>query len=487
MRTRARRRFRPRWDLLDERCMLFGYTPAQITAAYGLNAISFMSSSGGRVTGDGTGQTIALIEVFHDPNIQASLNVFDAQYGLPPLTLSVINQAGNQTDQGWAGEESLDVEWAHAIAPGANIVVVEANPGTNEATAFTDTMTAIQTASQTKGVSVVSMSLGGDEFSGENSQDSFFSTTGVTFIASSGDGGTVEWPASSPNVLAVGGTSLTISGTGSYGHEVGWAGTGGGLSVGESEPSYQDSVQSSGQRSTPDVAFDADPATGVSAYYISPTSTSGQGEWGSVGGTSVGAPAWAGILAIINQGRVLSGQAALTGATQTLPAIYALTATDFHKVPLSSSGGGSTNQAINTASYNTQTGLGTPTGLSLITDLVADPNAPPPPPPPPAPPSPPTAPPPPAKPPPFTVPTPTPIPIANPLPPITSVTAPTPTPTPLGPTPATPPPAAPPRAVVSAKKPKPHKPPKHHAKAGLLSKPKSTAKSPRAVEPLNPR
>ena len=119
MRTRAPRRFRPRWDLLDERTMLSGYTPVQITAAYGLNAITFTSSNGTKfITGDGTGQTIALVEVYHNPNIQAELDVFDTMYGLPALKVNVVNQAGNQTDTGWAGEEALDVEWAHAIALG---------------------------------------------------------------------------------------------------------------------------------------------------------------------------------------------------------------------------------------------------------------------------------------------------------------------------------------------------------------------------------
>ena len=80
------------------------------------------------VKGDGTGETIALIEMYHDPNIQSDLATFDAKYDLPTPTLTVVNQAGNQTDSGWALEESMDVEWAHAIAPGASILVVEAAP-----------------------------------------------------------------------------------------------------------------------------------------------------------------------------------------------------------------------------------------------------------------------------------------------------------------------------------------------------------------------
>jgi subtilase family serine protease len=475
MRTRALRRFRPRWDLLDERSMLSGYTPAQITAAYGLNAISFTSSSGTKITGDGTGQTIALIEIYHNPNIQASLDVFDTTYGLPAVKLDVINQAGSQTDAGWAGEESLDVEWAHAMAPGANIVAVEASPGKNDVDGFKAMITAIGTAASTKGVSVVSMSLGGEEFSGESSQDSIFATTGITFIASSGDSGTVEWPATAPNVLAVGGTSLNLNSAGAIVHEVGWAGAGGGLSTGESEPAYQKVIQSTGDRSTPDVAFVADPSTGVSVYYISPNSTTGQGRWGSVGGTSVGAPAWAGILAIVNQGRVLSGQATLTGATDTLPAIYGLPTTAFNKTPITPvSGGGVTNQAINGASYNTQTGLGTPIGLTLVTDLVNNPSAPAPPPTTPsAPPTTPANPPPTYRPPPISSPDPNPI--ANPLPPITYVPPSTPAPTPRAPTPPTPTPAGPPQPLP--RKQKTHKPPKHHPRPGLVSRPKPIAKS----------
>ena len=477
MRKRTPRRFRPCWDALDPLCLLSGYTPAQITAAYALNAITFTSSSGAKITGDGTGQTIAIVDVFHDPNIQASLDGFDARYGLPKITLDVINQAGNQTDSGWASEEALDVEWAHAIAPGANIVVVEAAPGNNSTDGFTDLMTAVKTASQTKGVTVVSMSLGGNEFNGEIFDDAVFSTPGITFIASSGDYGTVEWPATAPSVLAIGGTTLNLSSAGGYAAETGWASTGGGLSTGETEPSYQKGVQSTGQRSTPDVSFDADPYTGVAVYFIPPDGTGGQGQWGVIGGTSVGAPAWAGMLAIVNQGRAVTGQTSLTGATQTLPALYSLPASDFHKVALSSSGGG-TNLTINTAGYNTQTGLGTPVGSALINDLVNGSGAPAPTPTPtPTPPptaTPPATPSPLPKPPPFT--TPTPIPIPNPVPPSTPVLAPAPPPVAQGPTPPTPPPAASPFALPQKK----HHAgaAKHHAQRGhLVSRPKLTAKN----------
>ena len=148
-------------------------------------------------------------------------------------------------------------------------------------------MTAIQTASETKGVSVVSMSLGGDEFPGETTQDAIFQTAGVTFIASSGDDGAVEWPAAATDVLAVGGTSVSINSSGVYQKEAGWAGAGGGLSTGETEPAFQDGVQSTSARSTPDVGFDAVPSTGVATFFIAPTTTNGSGQWGTVGGTSL--------------------------------------------------------------------------------------------------------------------------------------------------------------------------------------------------------
>jgi outer membrane biosynthesis protein TonB len=454
MRKRRPRGFRPIWDHLDVRVLPAGYTPAQVLAGYGLSGISFTSSSGKAVVGDGSGQTIALIEEYSDPNLQASLNAFDAEYGLPNITLDVINQAGSKTDDEWGNEQSLDAEWAHAIAPGANIVVIEVSPGASQTNEFNNLLSGVQAASGMAGVSVVSMSWGYDEFSGESTYDNDFTTNGITYIASSGDDGTVEWPASSPNVLAVGGTTLNLSNSGSYESEVGWAGAGGGLSSYETEPSAQLAIQATGSRSTPDVAFDADPNSGVSVYVIPPSATNGQGHWQAIGGTSVGAPAWAGMIAIADQGRALAGQPALSGANQLLPALYSLSSSDFHKVSVTASGRGSTNEVINTPEYNTQTGLGTPAGPALINDLIAIEGSTPTPTPTPAPtptPTPSPAP----QPIPIPILFPTPIPIHNPTPVPTPAPTPTPTPAPVssGPAPVTPPPAAPPRAAPT----QPHK------------------------------
>ncbi len=454
MRKRRPRGFRPLWDHLDVRVLPAGYTPAQVLAGYGLGGISFTSSSGNTVAGDGSGQTIALIEEYSDPNLQESLNTFDATYGLANITLDVINQAGSQTDHEWGNEQSLDVEWTHAIAPGANIVVFEVSPGASQTNAFDNLLSAVQAASGMPGVSVVSMSWGYDEFSGQSTYDSDFLTNGVTYIASSGDNGTVEWPASSPDVLAIGGTTLSLSNSGAYQSEVGWNDAGGGLSGYEMEPSYQLATQATGSRSTPDVAFDADPNTGVSVYVVPPSSTNGQGQWQVIGGTSVGAPAWAGIIAIADQGRALANQPALSGASQVLPALYSLSSSDFHKVSVTASGSGSTNGVINTAKYNTQTGLGTPAGPALMNDLIAIEASSPTPTPTPAPtptPTPSPAP----NPIPIPILFPTPIPPHNPTPLPTPVPTPTPEPAPVssGPVPVTPPPAAPPRAAPA----QPHK------------------------------
>jgi subtilase family serine protease len=331
MDCRQRRVFRPALDDLDDRCLLSTLTPSQVAHAYGLDALTFGSASQA-IKGEGSGQTIAIVEAYHDPYLASDLHVFDQAYHLSDPTLTQINLAGSRTDNGWAEETALDVEWAHAIAPGAKIVVVEARSAS-----LADLIGAVDTARNMAGVSVVSMSWGGSEFAGETNYDRYFTTptghTGITFVAASGDDGSrggAEWPASSPNVLAVGGTSLRVSSSGVYASESAWSGSSGGYSRYESEPSYQRVVQSSGRLSSPDVAFDADPATGVSVYATTPSN--GRGSWLTVGGTSLGAPAWAGILAIVDQGRALAGKTSLDGASQTLPALYSLSSNDFHKV-----------------------------------------------------------------------------------------------------------------------------------------------------------
>ena len=305
-----------------------GFTPVQILEAYnffstsGTNNISF-----GGVAGNGAGQTIAIVDAYNDPNIASDLAAFDTQFKLPaPASLSVLNQNGSAsslpgTDSsgGWEMEEALDVEWAHAIAPGASIVLVEANSANTS-----DLNTAVMTAASLHGVSVVSMSWSGSEQGNETGQDSVFTTPsghqGVTFLAATGDSGTPSgYPAFSPNVVAVGGTSLFLNSNNSYKSESAWADSGGGTSEFESEPAYQDAVQTTGKRTVPDVVVRRRPEhrRGHLRFLRQPfraVDANRRHERGT--------PSWAGIMAIIDQGRVAGGGTTLDGPTQTLPGLY---------------------------------------------------------------------------------------------------------------------------------------------------------------------
>jgi subtilase family serine protease len=377
-----------------------GYTPAQIRTAYGFTNVSFGTSS---VSADGAGQTIAIIDAYNDPNIASDLAVFDSEFGLATANLKVVNQTGGTklpaTNGGWAGEISLDVEWAHAIAPGADILLVEANSENTD-----DLMAAVDYARTVPSVSVISMSWGGSEtadFAGgaestsQTAYDADFTTPaghqGITFLAAAGDSGSqagVEWPASSPNVVAVGGTSLTLDSGGDYESETAWSGTSGGYSTVETEPSYQESAQSTGYRSVPDVAYDADPNTGFAVYDSVPDD--GSVGWGEVGGTSAGSPQWGALIAIADQGRVLDGQSTLDGATQTLPDLYALYGTPgtsaydtyttyFNNIVTQGNDGNGFGfghhyhpQGTAGVGYNTLTGLGTPHATDVIDALDGD-------------------------------------------------------------------------------------------------------------------
>lgn len=250
--------------------------------------------------------TIAVIDAYDDPNIADDLNVFSAQFGLPlcnaanPCFEKHPMSTKMRTDSGWALEESLDAEWAHAIAPGAKVLLVEAKSSRGN-----DLLAAIDYARQRPDVIAISMSWSGGEFSSEAGYDfHFVSNYGAVFFAASGDSGSgVQWPAVSPNVVGVGGTTLNLM-NGQLSSEIAWSGSGGGLSAYESEPSYQASYGvpgANGMRAVPDVSYDADPATGVAVY--DSVHYQGQKGWFEVGGTSIGAPQWAAIQA-------LSGRAA---------------------------------------------------------------------------------------------------------------------------------------------------------------------------------
>jgi subtilase family serine protease len=328
------------------------YTPGQVRHAYGFD----------QVANSGAGQTIAIVDAYDDPNIGSDLAHFDAQFGLPAASLVKARINNPAVDAGWAGEIALDVEWAHAIAPGARLLLVEAHSAN-----FTDLLTAVDYARNQPGVVAVSMSWGGNEFSSEAAYDYHFTTPaghgGITFVASAGDSGASagpEWPSVSPNVLAVGGTSLTLTGAGAYAQETGWGSGGGGTSQAEAEPTFQRGVQTTAWRDSPDVAYDADPYTGFLVYDSVPNSE-GQAGWFDYGGTSAGAPQWAALVAVADQGRAQQGLGPLANAQA---ALYSLPAADFHDVTAGNNGFAAT------AGYDLVTGRGAPIAPLVINDLL---------------------------------------------------------------------------------------------------------------------
>ena len=349
-------------------------TPQQIQNAYGVNGITF---SGGGITGNGAGQTIAIVDAYNDPNIKADLAAFDSKYGLAaPPSFTVDNLGGTTTDPGWSLETALDVEWAHSIAPGANIVLVEASSAS-----LSGLLSAVSYAGAVPGVSVVSMSWGTNEFYGEWNYINAFTTqaghNNVAFVAASGDQGTwsgPSFPSVSPNVLAVGGTTLTLTSGNSYGSETGWTYSTGGFSgldngfqYGFSEPSYQTSALTGaglnfGIRTTPDVSFNADPSSGVAVY--DSVSYNGQSGWFQVGGTSAAAPAWAGLIAITDQGLATAGKGSLS-TTQVLSDLYSLPSSDFHDITSGFNGYNAT------TGYDLVTGLGSPKSNLVVAGLLA--------------------------------------------------------------------------------------------------------------------
>ncbi len=251
-----------------------GYTPSDIASAY-----DFPSSGG-------AGVTVALVDAFDDPNAEADLAVYRAQFGLPACTTAngcfkKVNQSGDASplptsDSGWGTEISLDLDAVSAACPSCNILLVEADSDSND-----DLAASVDTAASL-GASAISNSYGGDESSGDDG--SGYQHPGVLITASTGDNGYgVEYPASLANVLAVGGTSLTQSSGQSRGwSEAAWSGAGSGCSTIQAKPSYQtDSACSF--RTVADVSAVADPNTGLSIY---DTFGSGNTGWEVVGGTS---------------------------------------------------------------------------------------------------------------------------------------------------------------------------------------------------------
>lgn len=296
-------------------------TPASLACVYGLVATS--SGCNPLVTttnATGGSETIAIVDAYDDPQAYGDLAWFSDQFGigLKASQFSVIwantstsscYSSGVPIDPtgGWELEESLDIEYAHAMAPGATIYLVEACSNY-----FSDLFLAVNVASNlvrcgqtttcpagSTGKGEVSMSWGGGEFSSETSYDSYFTAANVVYVASTGDAPGTIYPSVSPNVVAAGGLTHRRSiTTGNLIGLTGWVSGGGGKSFYEARPSYQSSISSivGTSRGVPDVSFDADPNTGVWVYDTFPVEFVQYYNWIIVGGTSLAAPALAGVI-----------------------------------------------------------------------------------------------------------------------------------------------------------------------------------------------
>lgn len=279
-----------------------GETPQSIrdVAVYNLPALG------------GTG-VIAIVDAYDYPTAANDFDVFSRQFGLPLSSDRICNgrnpcfqkvyASGKKpkANCGWAQEAALDIEWAHAMAPYAQIVLVEA-----ASNSFSDLMKAVDVATNiVRGGGVnggiaagqVSMSWGGSEFSSESSYDSHLRGNGVVYFAASGDvGGKTIYPGTSPTVVSAGGTTINRDNNGVFISETGWNGSGGGPSRYEPRPAYQNGIVTivGSKRGTPDFSFDADPDSGVSVY--DSTACQGSSGWMVFGGTSVSAPSLAGIV-----------------------------------------------------------------------------------------------------------------------------------------------------------------------------------------------
>ena len=377
------------------------YTPAQIRAAYGLPVLPAVGAtlSATDAAALGAGQTIYVIDAYDHPNAYADLTRFSTKFGLPGCTSVALTatsalplaKAGSTctfsvayTDSkaallaaapaynaDWIAEIALDVQWAHAIAPLARIVLIEV------ADSNSNSLTGGIALANKMGAGVVSMSFGASEGSWVTASDATLTTTGMTYIASAGDDGAQTlWPAVSPHVLAVGGTSLQWNGSGTR-TESAWASSGGGVSAYEALPTWQSGTVVPGlgaakMRAVSDVAFNANPNTGQYVALTAKGSTTTS--WNAYGGTSIGVPQWAGLVAVANARRVLASKAVLGDFHNTIYKTIAGTAGTYASVfaDIVDGNDGSCTSCAAAKGYDTVTGWGTPNAAALLNLLATD-------------------------------------------------------------------------------------------------------------------
>ncbi len=317
-----------------------GYNPADIQSAYGLASYS---------TGSGGSETVAIVDAYNDPNAESDLAAYRLQWQIPSCGSGCFTQVAQngssvlpKSSASWSEEISLDLDMVSAVCPKCHILLVEA-----KSASIADLATAVSYAAAR--ANVVSNSYGSAEFSGETSYDSSYQRSGVVITASAGDSGYgVEYPAASPYVTAVGGTTLTGSATAGWSQTV-WSGTGSGCSAYETNPGWQPSTSACSMRTVADTAAVADPNTGVAVY-----DSFREPGWMVFGGTSVASPIIASVYA-------LAGDATLATAKNLYGAVLNQVTTG--------SNGTCGNYLCNAAfslsgGYNGPTGNGTPNGVT---------------------------------------------------------------------------------------------------------------------------
>ncbi len=301
----------------------------------------------------GIGRTVAIVDAYDDPNAESDLAVYRAAYGLSPCTTAngcfrKVNQSGGTTypraDTGWSEEISLDLDMVSAVCPNCHLLLVEATSNS-----LGNLLTAENTAAALA-ASVISNSWGANEFSSETFYDSYFHH-GIPITASTGDSGYgVSWPAASPYVTAVGGTSLVTSTNARGWSEAAWSGAGSGCSAFEAKPSWQ-TDPGCARRMVADVSAVANPSTGVAVYdsYNEPG-------WLVFGGTSVAAPIVASVYALAGNGAAIA----------TPSYAYAHRSALFDVTSGSNGNCGGSYLCTAFTGYDGPTGLGTPNGLGAF-------------------------------------------------------------------------------------------------------------------------
>ena len=314
-----------------------GFGPADLHSAY-------------NITGNGSTTTIAIVDAYGYDKAESDLAAYRAQYGLPACTTAngcfkKVDQNGGtnypRMDTGWAQESALDLDMASAMCPNCKLVLVEA-----ASASYSNLATAVRTAAGLPGVTVISNSYGGSE-TGTTSYESAYNQPGKAVTVSTGDSGYgVQFPASSPHVIAVGGTHLVRASNARGWSETAWSSGGSGCSTVYAKPSFQTDALCT-KRMEADVSAVGDPNTGVAVYGPVNRSTSG---WLVFGGTSVSAPLIGGIYG--NTGHAPTGAATIYANKSQLNDVTSGTNGTCGGTYFCTAGSG----------YDGPTGLGTPNG-----------------------------------------------------------------------------------------------------------------------------